>query len=85
MAEPPGWQTAARRLKELGIRKYRLESQIEDQSFTFSCTMASPDNPRVPRKFEADADDPLEAVRIVLAEIDDWRNRDKLAAVPQDD
>jgi len=83
--EQPGWQAAARRLKELGISKYRLEWQIEKQTFFFSCAIASPDNPRIARRFEADADSPLEAVQNVLEQIDEWRSRDsrtKLAAIP---
>lgn len=71
-----GWQAAARRLKELGIRKYRLESQIEEQTFVFVCNFSSPDNPRVVRRFEAGADTPLEAVQLVLQQIDEWRDRD---------
>src|SRR5262245_27883244 len=88
MSEQSGWQAAARRLKDLGIRKYRLESQIEEQTFTFSCTFASPDNPRIVRRFEDDADTPLEAVQKVLAQIDEWRARDvrnKVAAVGRDE
>lgn len=77
VAEQEGWQTAARRLKELGISKYRLESQIEEQTFVFTCDFASPDNPRVVRRFEADAETPLEAVQKVLKQIDEWRGRDK--------
>lgn len=75
MAEQSGWQAAARRLKELGARKYRLEAQIEEQQFLFVCSFASPDNPRVVRRFEATADNPLEAVQNVLAQIDEWRSR----------
>ena len=78
-AEQSGWKDAARRLKKLGIRKYRLESQIDEQKFVFICTFASPDNPRVVRRFEADADNPLEAVQQVLEQIDEWRNRDGAA------
>jgi hypothetical protein len=91
LARPPeqsGWQAAARRLKELGISKYRLESQIEEQMFVFVCAISSPDNPRIARRFEADADNPLEAVELVLQQIDEWRNRDhraKLAALPPED
>ena len=87
-AEQSGWQAAARRLKELGIRRYRLEAQIEEQTFIFLCTFVSPDDPRIVRKFEAEAETPLEAVQEVLSEIDDWRARginDKLAALPPED
>jgi hypothetical protein len=71
MSEQSGWKAAARRLKELGIRKYRLESQIEEQTFAFICTFTSRDNPRVVRRFEAVADNPLEAVQKVLEQIDE--------------
>jgi len=73
VAEQTGWQVAARRLKELGVRKYRLESQIEEQQFLFICSLASSGNTRVVRRFEATADNPLEAVQAVLAQIDEWR------------
>ncbi|HEY2250250.1 MAG TPA: hypothetical protein VGH74_04280 [Planctomycetaceae bacterium] len=73
--EQSGWQDAARRLKKLGIRKYRLESRIDEQNFVFTCALASPDNPQVIRRFEADADNPLEAVEQVLEQIDEWRSR----------
>jgi len=76
LSEQSGWQAAARRLKELGIRKYRLESQIEEQKFIFLCSFSSPDNPRVVRRFEAEADNPLEAVENVLEQIDEWRSRE---------
>ena len=89
LAEQTGWQDAARRLKKLGIRKYRLESRIDEQNFVFTCTFASPDNPRVVRRFEADADNPLEAVQQVLEQIDEWRNRDgaagETALLPNDE
>ncbi len=75
MSEQSGWQAAAQRLKKLGIKKYRLESQIEEQTFVFMCTFSSTDNPRVSRRFEADADTPLEAVQRVLEQIDEWRTR----------
>lgn len=88
LAERTGWQAAASRLKELGIHKYRLESQIEEQSFIFTCTFSSPENPRVTQRFEDDADNPLEAVQKVLRQIDEWRSRDnrtKLAALPAEE
>jgi hypothetical protein len=87
--EQSGWQDAARRLKKLGIRKYRLESRIDEQNFVFMCTFASPDNPRVVRRFEAEADNPLEAVQRVLEQIDEWRNREgtvsQAASLPDDE
>jgi len=75
LSEQSGWQEASRRLKQLGIRKYRLVSQIDQQNFVFACNFASPTNPQVVRRFEADADNPLEAVQKVLTQIDEWRSR----------
>jgi hypothetical protein len=86
--EQSGWQAAARRLKELGIRKYRLDAQIEEQTFIFFCIFVSPDNVRIVRRFEAEADTPLEAVQQALEQIDDWRARgtsDKFAALPPEE
>jgi hypothetical protein len=85
MSEQSGWQEAARRLKQLGIRKYRLTSQIDQQNFVFACTFTSPNNPQVVRRFEADADNPLEAVQNVLAQIDEWRGRTQSAPRPSED
>jgi hypothetical protein len=85
LTEQSGWQEAARRLKQLGIRKYRLTSQIDQQNFVFACSFASPNNPQVVRRFEADADNPLEAVQKVLAQIDDWRSRGQSAPPPSED
>jgi hypothetical protein len=73
LAEQSGWRDATRQLKELGIRKYRLESQIEEQTFVFICSFAAAENPRVVRRFEAEADSPLEAVQKVIDEIDEWQ------------
>lgn len=70
--EQSGWQTAARRLKELGIRKYRLESQIEEQMFLFRCEYPTPETPQVTELFEAVADTPLDAVLEALRQIDEW-------------
>jgi hypothetical protein len=72
MADQSGWRTAAERLRELGIRKYRLESKIENQSFLFRCEYPTPENPHVTELFEADADTPLDAVLHTLQQIDEW-------------
>src|SRR5262249_48207778 len=71
--EQSGWREATRRLKELGIRRYRLESQIEEQTFVFICSFAAVDNPRVVRRVETEADDRLEAVQKVIDEIVEWQ------------
>lgn len=74
--EQSGWRMAAKRLKELGIRKYRLESQIEEQHFLFRCEYPIPETPHVTELFEAVADSPLEAVLEALRQIDEWLQRD---------
>lgn len=70
--EQAGWQAAARRLKELGIRRYRLVSQIEEQQFLFRCELPTPSSPNVTELFEAVAETPLEAVRQTLEQIEAW-------------
>ncbi|MGQ0636102.1 MAG: hypothetical protein ACT4QC_15935 [Planctomycetaceae bacterium] len=72
-ALPPGWPAAARRLKELGIRQYRLEAKIEEQRFSFRCVFAVGGTADTTRIFEADADDPLDAVLEVLEQVDAWQ------------
>jgi hypothetical protein len=67
------WEQAVQRLKSLGIKKYHLESLLEEGGFSFRCSYTAPDNPRVTRRFEAEAPEPLAAVRIVLDQIEAWR------------
>lgn len=67
------WDQAVQRLKSLGIKKYHLESLLDDGGFSFRCSYTAPDNPRVTRRFEAEAPEPLAAVRIVLEQIEAWR------------
>lgn len=73
-AEGLTWSGAVQRLKELGIQKYRLES-VGEGRFLFHCTVHPANNPRVPRYFQAEAGDLLEAVQKVLDQIDEWRSR----------
>ena len=82
--EQSGWQAAALHLKELGISKYRLESADRKtrRSFSRVALIPSPDNPRIARGFEAEADNPLEAVQTVLDQIDEWRSRDIRRSLP---
>lgn len=67
------WQAAARRLKELGIQQYRLEARIEEQRFIFRCVFPVGESTAMKRVFEADADDPLDAVVQVLEQVEEWR------------
>lgn len=67
------WRSAVRRLNALGIRHFQLEPGQSDNSFHFRCTYTPPATPRVTHRFEAEADEPLEAVRNVLDQVDHWR------------
>ena len=73
LEEPLTWQAAAKRLKQVGVKRYRLQSLPDEEGFLFSCSVVHPDNPRVAHRFEADADEPLLAVHKVLEQIQDWQ------------
>lgn len=72
--QPSGWQSAAQRLKSLGIRQYRLECRIEEQRFVFRCIFPTGEAGDMTRLFEADAEDPLDAVLQVLEQVDEWQS-----------
>lgn len=69
------WQSAAQRLQELGIDDYRLERGVRSDTFLFICQFAPGPDPRIVRRFEAQADRPIDAVQAVLAQIENWRRR----------
>jgi hypothetical protein len=73
--EPLTWETARIRLKELGITKYYVQQDATGRVFNFHCAYGPPDNPRVTRLFEAEATEPLEAVRKVLVQVENWKQR----------
>ncbi len=73
--EPLTWQTAQARLKQLGIERYYLEPDPAGQVFLFRCAYSPPNNPRISRRFEAEAAEPLEAVRKVLQQVETWTAR----------
>lgn len=64
------WPAAVRRLKELGIRDYRLLPSESSDDFHFCCFYAPTGDPRITRRFEAEASDPLRAVEMVLAQVE---------------
>ncbi|MDA1163956.1 MAG: hypothetical protein O3B13_12700 [Planctomycetota bacterium] len=66
------WQEAVDRLKELGIRTFRLSPDSGQSGYCFVCLVTSVEDPRVSRRFEAEATDPLLAVGRVLAQVEDW-------------
>ncbi|MCA9006587.1 MAG: hypothetical protein KDA70_15045 [Planctomycetaceae bacterium] len=70
--DPVTWSAAVQKLNELGIRDYRLEPGARPNEFLFSCSYSPPHNPRVSRRFEAEALDPLMAVIKVLQQVDEW-------------
>jgi hypothetical protein len=66
------WREAVAHLNVLGIRDFRLQPGRQPHSFHFSCSFTPTDNPRITRRFEAEADEQLEAVAKVLAQVDTW-------------
>ncbi len=69
------WRTAVQRLNKLGIRDFLLQPSDEPNVFHFSCSYTEPDRPRVSRRFEAEAEEPLQAVHKVLAQIEGLSKR----------
>lgn len=69
------WREAVLRLNELGIQNFRLEPGSRHGDFYFACEFAPHRDARVTRRFEAEAAEPLLAVRAVLRQIDDWLPR----------
>jgi hypothetical protein len=77
-ADPDGpltWRSAVRRLNELGIRSFQLQPGTRENEFQFSCLYTPGDNPRITHRFEAEAGDPLQAVRKVIEQVEQWRRR----------
>lgn len=69
------WREAVRRLNELGIQEFRLEPGRQIGEFYFACEFTPHRDARVTRRFEAEATEPLLAVRAVLSQIDEWLTR----------
>lgn len=66
------WQQASARLEELGIHHFDLVRGSRPGEFRFMCLVTSADDPRISRRFEAEAGDPLLAVERVLLQIENW-------------
>jgi hypothetical protein len=66
------WRDAVAHLNQLGIRDFRLQPGRQPNRFHFSCSLTPADNPRITRRFEAEASEQLEAVAKVLAQVDTW-------------
>jgi hypothetical protein len=78
-AVPLTWETARARLKELGITDYYVQPNATGELFHFRCSYAPPNNPRITRLFEAEAAEPLEAVRKVLVQVENWTQRQTIS------
>jgi hypothetical protein len=66
------WTTAIDELNAEGVHNYRLTPGAQPGVFRFMCFVTSVESPRVSRRFDAEAGDPLEAVQQVLAQVADW-------------
>lgn len=74
-ASPPlTLSDAQAQLVELGAQHYRLETWGEPNQFRFSCSVPRGDNSHVNRHFEARAEEAMQAVGRVLADIRRWRS-----------
>jgi hypothetical protein len=69
------WWQAVRRLNDLGIHRFRLEPGHDDADFHFACEFSPDNDSRITRRFEAEAAEPLQAVELVLRQIDEWNGQ----------
>jgi hypothetical protein len=74
-AENLSWRAAVRRLNQLGVREIQLCQTEEPFVFRFSCDYTPGNNPRVTRRFEAEAGEPLKAVEKVIEQVETWLAR----------
>ena len=76
-AAPDGltWRRAVQRLNELGIDQFRLEPGRDNGDFYFACEFSPDQDSRITRRFEAEAAEPLQAVELVLRQINEWTLR----------
>ncbi|MEX2288617.1 MAG: hypothetical protein WD648_16080 [Planctomycetaceae bacterium] len=69
------WRAAVQRLNKLGIRDFQLQPSDEPNVFHFSCSYTEAARPRVSHRFEAEAEEPLQAVHKVLTQIEAMAKR----------
>jgi hypothetical protein len=69
------WRQAVRRLNDLGIHRFRLEPGHDAADFHFVCEFSPDNDSRITRRFEAEAVEPLQAVELVLRQIDEWNGQ----------
>ena len=75
MEEALTWDTARARLKALGITHFYLQPDPNGKLYHFRCAYNPGGNTRINRLFEAEAEEPLEAVRKVLNQVESWTAR----------
>jgi hypothetical protein len=66
------WREAVRKLNQLGVREIQLSQTEEPFVFRFSCNYTPGNNPRITRRFEAEASEPLKAVEKVIEQVETW-------------
>jgi hypothetical protein len=71
-AAAPGWPELRRRMKELGVTRYRVEAE-PDGAARFSCLIPLAGERAVAQHFEAEADDELKAADAALRRVALWR------------
>ncbi|HSG71687.1 MAG TPA: hypothetical protein VLA12_14795 [Planctomycetaceae bacterium] len=74
-AETLSWRAAVRKLNQLGVREIQLSQTAEPFVFRFSCDYTPGNNPRITRRFEAEAGEPLKAVESVIEQVESWLAR----------
>lgn len=72
--EPLTWTGAITELNAMGIQNYRLTPGAQAGQFRFMCFVTSVDDPCISRRFDAEAGEPLEAVRDVLTQVTTWNS-----------
>ena len=77
--EAVSWPTVVQRLNDLGITKYRLQESRTGNGFSFVCLYAHPSQPEIQHRFEADGDEPIQAVVDVLSQIHRWQDSTPVA------
>lgn len=63
------FQQAIEILNQFGVSQYRLEAGSRPDQFFFACFYNPPANPTVTMRFEAEANEPIRAVEMVLDQI----------------
>ncbi len=72
------WQSATKRLRSLGVGKSKQHfTYVEDRNlFLFTCTATHLDDSTKSKSFQAEAEEPLLAVRQVLERLQAWQDSD---------